>query len=83
MLTEQIWNEFVGAGQGVVEPKSFRNQAAVLRDVLLVLPGATAAITGGLGSLIFRGPEGQILDLRGVWSFLRMKQASEGPLLQP
>lgn len=63
VLTQQIWNKFVRAGQGVVKTESLRDQAAVLRDVLLVLTVATAAVTG-LGGLIFRGPEGMILNLR-------------------
>lgn len=64
MLTQQIWNKFMGAGQGVVKTKSFRNHAAVLRDILLVLPVSTASITG-LGGLVFGGPEGMILNVRG------------------
>lgn len=56
----------MGAGQGVVEAKPLRNHGAVLRDVLLVFPVSTASITGGLGGLIFRGPEGMILNLRGT-----------------
>ena len=83
VLAQQVWNELVGAGQGVVKAESLGDHAAVLGDVLLVLPVSTAPVTRGFGGPVFRGPEGVVLHWRGTCSLLGVKQASKVPLLQP
>lgn len=66
VLAQQVWNKLVGAGQGVVKAESLRDHAAVLGDILLVLPVSAASVTGGFGGPVFRGPEGVILNWRGT-----------------
>lgn len=66
VLAQQVWNKLVGAGQGVIKAESLRDHTAVLGDVLLVLPVSTASVTGGFGGPVFRGPEGVILNWRGI-----------------
>lgn len=82
-LAQHVWNQLVGAGQGVVKAEPLRDHAAVLGDILLVLPVSAAPVTGGFGGPVFRGPEGVILNWRGTCSLLGVKQASKVPLLQP
>lgn len=73
----------MGAGQRVVEAESLGDHAAVLRDVLFVLPILAGAVAGGLQRLVLRGPCRVILTLRGAGHFFGEKQVAEVPLLQP
>lgn len=73
----------MGSGQRVIKAKPLGHHAAILRDVLFVLPVTTGSITGGLGGPVFRGPQRMILTLRGTRSFFRVKQVPKVPLLQP